>query len=216
MVGSRDAGHGDQARSRAGPGKDYIWLGLQRDWDLHQARQKALTVAPEQKSWLSRFPVKELRNYGLLPDTPNEGTLLDALLGLLGVGDPLAYEAKVKGFAVQHRRSLKHQSLADHVFTWLMLGERQARAMNLPPFSEGAFVDAVREIRGHTREEPRVFEPLMKRLCCDAGVAVIFVKPLSRTCLFGSAWWIDGNQRAIIQMSLQHEVKRPLLVDVFP
>ena len=183
--------------------KDYIWLGLQRDWDLRQARQKALTVAPEQKSWLSRFPVKELRNYGLLPDTSNEGTLLDALLGLLGVGDPFAYEAKVKGFAVQHRRSLKHQSLPDHVFTWLMLGERQARAMNLPPFSEQAFLDAVREIRRHTREEPRVFEPLMKRLCCDAGVAVIFVKPLSRTCLFGSAWWIDGNQRAIIQMSLR-------------
>ncbi len=183
--------------------KDYIWLGLQRDWDLHQARQKALEVAPEQKTWLGRFPIKDMKAKGLLPDTTSDGSLLDALLRLLGVGDPLAYASKCKSFAVQHRRSGSFQSLPDHVFTWLMLGEQRARAMNLPPYDERKFLDAVSEIRGMTREQPRIFQPRMKRLCAEAGVAVLFLKPLGQTRLFGSAWWIDGNQRAVIQMSLR-------------
>ncbi len=183
--------------------KDYIWLGLQRDWDLHQARKRAQEAAPEQKSWLSRFPIKEMKAHRLLPDTHNEGTLLDTLLRVLGIGEPSAYAAKFRGFAVQHRQSQSYESLPDHVFTWLMLGEHQARSLHLPPFDEVKFHAAVREIRGLTREEPKVFEPRMKRICAAAGVAVIFMKPLGQTRLFGSAWWIDGNQRAVIQMSLR-------------
>ena len=183
--------------------KDYIWLGLQRDWDLHQARLRAMEVAPEQKSWLARFPIKEMKAQRLLPDTTSDGSLLDALLRLLGVGDPFAYNAKCNGFAVQHRQSQSFESSSDHVFTWLMLGEQRARAMNLPPFNEARFDKAVRTIRGLTREDPKIFEPEMKRLCHEAGVGMIFVKPLGQTRLFGSAWWIDGNQRAVIQMSLR-------------
>jgi HTH-type transcriptional regulator/antitoxin HigA len=183
--------------------KDYIWLGLQRDWDLHQARQRASEVVPEQKSWLARFPIKEMKAQRLLPDTTSEGTLLDALLRLLGLGDPVAYVAKCHGFAVQHRQSQSFESSPDHVFTWLMLGEQRARAMNLPPFNEATFLKAVREIRGLTREDPKIFQLEMKRLCHEAGVGIIFMKPLGQTRLFGSAWWIDGNQRAVIQMSLR-------------
>ena len=183
--------------------RDYIWLGLQRDWDLHQAREKAMEVAPAQKSWLARFPIRELKAQKLLPDTTSHGSLLDALLRLLGVGDLDAYTAKCRGFAVQHRQSQSFNSSPDHVFTWLMLGEQRARAMNLPIFDERKFGKAVHEIRKLTREKPAVFEPAMKHLCREAGVALMFLKPLGQTRLFGSAWWIDGNQRAVIQMSLR-------------
>ncbi len=182
--------------------------------DLHLARPAAglgsASGTPEshdrrakQKSWLARFPIKELKAQRLLPDTTNDGSLLDALLRLLGVGDPMAYIAKCDGFAVQHRQSQSFESSPDHVFTWLMLGEQRARAMNLPVFSEAKFDKAVRAIRGLTRKDPEVFQPEMIRLCHEAGVGVIFVKPLGQTRLFGSAWWIDGNQRAVIQMSLR-------------
>lgn len=183
--------------------KDYIWVGLQRDWDLHQARRKAREIAPEQKKWLAQFPLSELKTLKLLPDTTCDGTLVDALLQLLGVGDMSAYYAKCRGFAVQHRKSGKFESSPDHVFTWLMLGEQRARAINLPVFDAIKFDRAVREIRHLTREDPKNFEPRMKQLCHDAGVGLILSKPLGKTRLFGSAWWIDGGQRAVIQMSLR-------------
>lgn len=183
--------------------KAEIWLRLQTSWDLFQARKREREAAPETKSWLSKFPVKDLKALKLLPDTRDENVLLNSLLAILGIGEPAAYPAKRRGLAVQHRQSRSFASADDHVCTWLLLGERRARAMNLPAFDPRRFGQAVSEIRGLTREPVRVFEPRMKRLCADAGVALLFVKPLGQTRLFGSAWWFDGDQRAIIQMSLR-------------
>lgn len=74
--------------------------------------------------------------------------------------------------------------------------------MNLPPFDAGKFREAVRKIKILTTEPPAVFEPAMKELCRNAGVALILERPISKTCLFGSARWFDVD-RAIIQMSLR-------------
>ncbi len=182
--------------------KAYIWTSLQADWDLFQARQRAGQAAFTQEAWLSRFPVKELKARGVLPNTQDIGVLLDGLLKLLGIGRPEAYEAKLSGLAVQHRQSKSHSSSQDHVVTWLMLGEQEAQTIDLPPFDASKFEAAVRAIRSLTREEPHVFEPRMKALCQDAGVALVFEKPISKTRLFGSARWLD-SEHAIIQMSLR-------------
>ncbi|MGO9483516.1 MAG: HigA family addiction module antitoxin [Rhodomicrobium sp.] len=182
--------------------KAYIWTGLQANWDLFQARQRAGQTATTHEAWLSRFPIKELKTRGVLPNTQDIGVQLDRLLHFLGVGRPEAYEAKLAGLAVQHRQSKSYTSSPDHVVTWLMLGEQKAQAIDLPPFDGGKFDAAVRRIRCLTREEPHVFEPKMKALCQDAGVALVFEKPISKTRLFGSARWLDG-EHAIIQMSLR-------------
>ncbi len=183
--------------------KAEIWLSLQSSWDLFQAREKERAPAPETKSWLSKFPIKELKARKVLPDASDDGVLLNALLKLFGIGAPSAYQAKLGSLAVQHRQSNARTSVPDHVFAWLMLGELEARKHDLPIFDLPKFAEAVKEIRGLTREEPRVFEPRMKKLCREAGVALALVKPLGEIRLYGSARWIDGNQRAIIQMSLR-------------
>lgn len=180
--------------------KAYIWTGLQAKWDLHQARQAERgRVAAD---WLSRFPVKELKAHRLLPDSTDVGCLVNALLSLFGVGAPEAYDQKLKTMAVCHRQSRAYQTSRDHVFTWLMIGEARARAMNLPAFDPSRFLQGVAEIRGMTRQRPETFCERMISLCSAAGVALVFEKPLSKTCLFGSARWIEGD-RAVIQMSLR-------------
>jgi len=181
--------------------KAYIWMNLQTNWDIFRARTTEKSTL-ETKSWLAQFPVKELKLRGYLPQTRNEGELIDSLLALFGVGTPAAYEAKIKALAVQHRRSKAHLSEPSHVFTWLMLGEHKARQMNLPPFDARRFAQSTAEIRSLTLDEPGVFEQRMRELCRAAGVALIFEKPLPKTCLFGSARWFDTD-RAIIQMSLR-------------
>lgn len=180
----------------------YIWTGLQANWDLFQAQKKARLAAKEQKSWLERFPIKDLKSRGVISSTGDEGTLLDEILKFFGVGKPEAYSSKLQALAVHHRKSKSYESLPDHVFTWLTLGEREARSRELPSFDPDKFLNAVIKIRSLTREDPEVFEPEMVKLCHDAGVAVVFEKPIGRTCLFGSARWLD-QERAIIQMSLR-------------
>jgi HTH-type transcriptional regulator / antitoxin HigA len=181
--------------------KAYIWTGIQARWDLFQARAEA-KPAPETKSWLSLFPIKELRGRNWLPDTKNEQELVDSLLRLFEIGAPQSYAAKVSTLAVHHRKAKAHESSEHHVFTWLMLGEHKARQMNAPAFNARKFEEAVRKIRGLTTQKSNVFEPRMRKLCHDAGVALVLEPPISKTCLFGSARWFDAD-RAIIQMSLR-------------
>ena len=182
--------------------KASIWTGLQADWDLHTARLNKAKQVEDAEEFLHAFPVNELKARGVLPQTKDLGPSLDALLGFLRIGGPHALQAKMASLAVHHRQSKASASSKCHVTSWLMLGEWQARQIKLPAFDRELFEEAVREIRSLTTESPSVFEPRMKELCRNAGVAVIFEKPISKTRLFGSARWIEGD-RAIIQMSLR-------------
>jgi HTH-type transcriptional regulator / antitoxin HigA len=181
--------------------KAYIWTGIQAKWDLFRARRAAMLIS-KPAEWLSQFPIKELRERGVVPDTKDTGALMEALLSFFEIGLPQTYAAKVGALAVHHRQSKAHESSNHHVFSWLMLGEWRARAMNLPPFDAGKFQEAIRQIRLLTTEQPSVFLPRMKQLCHNAGVALVLEPPISKTCLFGSARWFDVD-RAIIQMSLR-------------
>jgi HTH-type transcriptional regulator/antitoxin HigA len=179
-----------------------VWTNLQMRWDLFQAKKRAQSASPETVDWLNRFPVKELKARKALPDTADQGRLADALMRFLGVGSPPAYEARVRALAVHHRQSTSASSSPDHVLAWLMLGEHEARSLSLPAFDEAVFRSAISAIHKLTIERPQSFVPKMRDLCRQAGVALIFERPISKTCLFGSARWID-REHAIIQMSLR-------------
>ena len=182
--------------------KAYIWTSIQAKWDLFQARAAAAKLVPKPKEWLSQFPVKKLHARGYLPDTRDVDRQIEALLGFFNIGTPRAFIAKVGAPAVHHRQSEAHESSEQHVFTWLMIGEWRARAMNPPPFHAGKFREAVCEIRKLTTEAPRTFEPAIKELYYKAVRRFVLEPPISKTCLFGSAHWFDVD-RAIIQMSLR-------------
>jgi HTH-type transcriptional regulator/antitoxin HigA len=182
--------------------KAHIWTGLQSNWDLSQARRKASHPSVERTSWLNLFPISELKKREILPDTNDKGAILEELLALFGIGKPEAYPAKLKALAVHHRQATKKNISQHHVYTWLMLGERRARCMNLPAFDEQKFLSAVHRFRSLTCEPPSVFEPVLKSMCAEAGLALILEPPISKTCIFGSARWVDGVY-PVIQMSLR-------------
>lgn len=182
--------------------KDYLWTRLQAAWDLFQARQRESAALKEAAVWCREFPIKELVSRGAIAEVRDAGRQLAEILSFLGIGSPEAFPALLRGMAVQHRQSRAHATSQTHVVSWLLLGERKAREMDVAVFSEESFRAAVHEIRTLTVKPPIEFEPRMKRLCRDAGVALILEKPIAKTCLFGSARWLDDG-RAVIQMSLR-------------
>ena len=182
--------------------KDYVWTRLQAAWDLYQARQREHAALEKAAAWCRDFPIKDLVARGALTAVRDPGRQLAELLAFLGIGSPASFPALVRGMAVQHRQSRAHVTSQAHIVSWLLVGERKAREMKVAAFSEEAFRAAIQEIRTLTVKPPSEFEPRMKRLCKDAGVALIFEKPIAKTCLFGSARWLDDG-RAVIQMSLR-------------
>lgn len=182
--------------------KAYLWARLQAAWELQQAQEQERAEAAALEQWCRDFPLKELAQRGALAVSRDAAETANALLAFLGIGRPDAFPARLRSLAVHHRQSRAHATSDKHVVSWLMLGERKAREMKVARYSADAFRDALQEIRTLTVLSPDEFEPRMKRLCRDAGVALIFEKPIAKTCLFGSARWLDDN-RAVIQMSLR-------------
>lgn len=182
--------------------KAEIWERLQSNWDLFAARARERAADAETEGWVKQFPIKELKARGRLPKTADLGALKDGLLGLFGIGAIETYPQKLASLMVRHRQSRAHPVSEHHVAVWLMLGEEKARTMAVPSFDAERFVASVREIRTLTEAEPSVFEPRMRALCGEAGVALVLKKPISQTRLYGSARWLD-RERAIIQISLR-------------
>lgn len=182
--------------------RDYIWAQLQAAWDLRIAHEKEKAALKEALDWAREFPLGELMKRGAISPTQDPVLQLGNLLGFLGIGAPKAFPALTQGLAVQHRQSRARATSQQHVVAWLLLGERKARQMETGAFSLDAFENAVHEIRKLTVKPAADFEPQMTRLCKDAGVALVFEKPITKTCLFGSARWLD-NGVPVIQMSLR-------------
>jgi HTH-type transcriptional regulator/antitoxin HigA len=182
--------------------KASVWTGLQANWDLYEAKAANQQALANTDQVLSRFPVKELKSRGALPATNDTGRLLNCLLDFFGVGSPHAFDARLANLAVHHRQSKAFETNHYHVAAWLLLGEQKARDMNLRAFDGAKFAHAIQEIRKLTTAGPEIFFPRMLELCGNAGVAFVLEKPISKTCLFGSARWMSGD-RAIIQMSLR-------------
>lgn len=183
--------------------KAYIWTGMQSAWDIQKARESRVgELSEEQKSFLNILPTNEiLKRFGG-GGVKTDWEKYSLLLKFASIGDMNAWDARCQNLAVNHRKAKKGTSDDNYISCWLLLGEHKARQMSLPQYNRGKFVEAVREIRKLTVLGPEKFELDMKRLCREAGVALIFEKPLPKTLLFGSARWLDtGNP--VIQMSLR-------------
>ncbi|MGI9477494.1 MAG: HigA family addiction module antitoxin [Hyphomicrobiaceae bacterium] len=180
-----------------------IWIGMQADWDFHEARVAAQDLDDQARAWVARQPVRELKKCRIIQRLADDFDVYNDLLTFYRIGTFTAYDARVKRCCVHHRQAGgRGEVLPEYVFAWLMMGEWQARTMNLPEYDRKIFRKAVDEIRALTSERPSVFVPEMKRLCGNAGVALIFEPAFPKTKLFGSARWIDGR-RPVIQMSLR-------------
>lgn len=82
------------------------------------------------------------------------------------------------------------------------MGERQAQKRKCTDFDKNAFTTALETIRGLTAEEPQVFEPEMKRLCAEAGVAVSLVREMKKVPWNGATKWLSPR-KAMVLLSLR-------------
>ena len=65
-----------------------------------------------------------------------------------------------------------------------------------------AFAEALRHLRSFTLKDPAEFLPILRERCARAGVAVVFVPPLSGVRAYGVSRWLHSS-KALIQLSLR-------------
>lgn len=181
-----------------------IWLGIETDYQLHRAREVEAEKATALVEWGKSFPVRELIKRGCFQRPESDGDAVSKLLSFFGVGSIDAWTTRYGLANVAYRHSPTFNSSEVALATWLRLGELEAERQDCADYNESRFKQAVREIRGLTRQP--VGEALQQAIehCNQSGVALALVKPLPKTALSGAARWVSPR-KPVIQLSARHK-----------
>ena len=174
-----------------------------------QYREKLASQADEdrladQVSWLTEIPVKELIKRVAIPDSKEKAALVQNTLKFFGVASEDRWKRVWKIVPVSYRKSKKFESHLGSLAAWLRLGELRAQAIECEKYDEKKFRENLGLIRSLTTEPPAVFEPELKRLCAECGVALVLVSEFEKTHVSGGIRWMNPY-KAIIQLSLRYK-----------
>lgn len=181
-----------------------IWNNLEAGYRLSLARISALKEFENSVEWSKNFPLKQLIERGFLEKRQNPVELVDQLLAFFAVGSVKAWEAQYDMVQVAFRCSPAFKSSKESVSAWLRTGEICAAKINCQPFDKQKFLSVLERIRTLTPKDPDVFEPEMRKLCAEAGVALVFVAEFPGTHLSGATKWMTKD-KALLMLSLRHK-----------
>ncbi|MYB77113.1 MAG: ImmA/IrrE family metallo-endopeptidase [Chloroflexi bacterium] len=167
------------------------------------ARNREQKAIAANVRWLDEYPIREMIKRGWLEAGRDKPSRLQALLNFLGVAnaEPRVYQNAV-GFRITEAAQEKVSIGA--LAAWLRQGELEAQEVQTADYDEDAFCRALFAIRGMTEDPPEEFEPAMRALCAEAGVAFCTVQELPKSGANGATRWLTP-QKALIQMSLRNK-----------
>ena len=181
-----------------------IWLGIESEYQLHNARKEEASAAAAFAEWLAAFPVQELVKRGCFGKPGSDVDAISKLLAFFRVGSIEAWIFHYGRANVAYRHSTRFQSNEATLATWLRLGELEAERQDCADYNASRFRRVLRTVRGLTRKPIEDALPQAAQLCNTAGVALALVPPLPKTALSGAAWWLLPK-KAVIQLSARHK-----------
>lgn len=179
-----------------------FWNNLEAQFQEQSTKLEERRRLAANVKWLRSIPTKELIERELIEPSEDDVELLRRVLGFYGVSSVEAWQVVWRQPAVAARRSPCFDSRPGPASAWIRQGELQAREIDCQPYDRERFKHALVRIRNLTRESPAVFEPEMRRLCSEAGVAVALVREMKKVPWNGATKWLRPN-KAMILLSLR-------------
>ena len=179
-----------------------FWSNLERNYQETLARLKEEEELHSHKEWLKKFPAAAITKFGWLPKEDSPVRKLKVLLNFFGVAGVEEWIALWQSPQAAYRSSVSFQRNPYAVAAWLRQGEIEAQKRECNVYNVNSFKTSLNRVRGLTLEPPEKFEPEMKNLFDEAGVAIVFVRELPGTRVYGATRWLSPT-KALIQLSLR-------------
>lgn len=183
----------------------YIWLNLEREYQLNKARLERIEQLKNQASKLSLFPIAEMVKHGWIKRFKDKTDQTLELLNFFGVASLDALETTrffEATFHAAYRKSAKQHVSPYSMSAWLRKGWLDANAVDTAMFGAKELNNALNDIRPLTRQRPQEFEPELRQIMASCGVALILVPHLPKSYVSGATYWLNPN-KAAIQLSLR-------------
>ncbi len=179
-----------------------FWNNLEAQYQEQKAKLDERSRLAKDLEWLKTIPVKELQKRNHLSQTNDKVQLLRETLAFYGVGSVDAWRELWEAPAVAARRSPCFESQPGAASAWIRQGELQAKMTKCKPYDRASFRKALTRIRSLTKEKQEKFEPALKQLCAETGVAVSLVQEMKKVPWNGATKWLSA-QKAMILLSLR-------------
>jgi addiction module HigA family antidote len=191
-----------------------FWNTREQHYRECLARREQAETLSQLMDWARRFPLKELAAMGYLPNVSRPHERVRSLLAFLGVTSPDQWTQVFHQQQVAFRRSTSFEADPYALAAWLRAGELEAQDLRLASYDKDRFLECLREARDLTRLSPLAFQPRVREICADAGVAVAFVPQLPKSRVSGASRWLDPSH-ALIQLSLRYKTNDHLWFTFF-
>jgi len=181
-----------------------MWNNLEALYRERLAKIAEKSLHESNIAWLKTVPWKELVKRKVVPNEKDKAALVKHVLAFFGVGNVEQFHAywKQQLQSVAARKSQSFASELGPTSMWIRLGELQAHAIDTNPFDKKKFRQALYDIRALTNESPSSFEPKMRTLCADAGVALCFERGIAKAPWHGASRWLSPD-KAMLLLSLR-------------
>jgi HTH-type transcriptional regulator/antitoxin HigA len=168
-----------------------------------EALARAAEAVPKERGleWVSQFPHRDIANYGWIAPSAKREELIKTYLAYFGVNTPEEwhdrYESSMRETAF--RTSPTFISKVGAISAWLRRGEIEASTVKCASWQPKRLQNSLQEIRTLTKaKSPAYFLPRVRRLCSEAGVAVVFVRAPSGCRASGATRFITRDKAMIV------------------
>lgn len=175
-----------------------LWNNLEAQYREQLAKLKEQAELEKQASWLKRLPVRELQQRGYISTCEDKPAMVREALAFYGTSSVESWEEIWETPKLAARRSTCFETQIGATSAWIRQGELRAHKITCAPYDKKKFQKALEEIRKLTTKKPEVFEPEMKRLCSEAGVAMVLVREMKKVPWNGATKWMNPDKAMII------------------
>lgn len=196
----------------------HFWLVREAKYREFLARQRDAERAVSRVEWLDTLPIRQLQDIGALPagrlTASFKAQLVEPALRFFGVASPQGWNDQYGRLQAAFHRAGPARASSDAAITaWLRLGEIEASGLQLPAYDASTLEANIPAMRALNARPGADIGAGLKKLCAQAGVTLLFVRPMAGTRISAVARWL--GDRPLIQLSARRGVNDALFFDLF-
>lgn len=181
-----------------------LWNRLEADYKSAQQRLRLEGELLEDVSWLDEMPVRELVKRGILPEEPKDKiSRVQQLLAFFGVAHVTTWRELYASPVAVFRQTKSFEARPGAVAAWLRLGELAARDVECKPFDGPGLRIVLPRLRKLASQPPELVAPIMRDICAQYGVAVVFIEEITGARASGATRWVS-SEKAMLLLSLRY------------
>lgn len=183
-----------------GPSAEF-WLNLERSYQDELMEIQILEFENECISWVSKFPLADLKKLGYLPKSKKKNDFVNPLLSFFRVANPNQYEEIYYNESVSYKIELKFAQDPEAISVWLRLGEIDADNIELNTFNKKRLKASIDTIKDISYRMPNSWMDDLRSSLASAGVAISYTPCIRKAPIYGAARWIKNKTIPLVQVT---------------